>query len=193
MKSMLPMNPALNILAVSGSLRKGSSTTLLLQALQHLAPENLQLEIWENLDTLPHFNPDLDREGEMNVQAVQDWREKVQKADGVLICTPEYAAGLPGSFKNALDWLVGSGDMADKPVAAVAASPYPTSAEHAHTSLMLTLGMLEARVPAENQLKIGLLSKKLNAQAEITDPELNTELQRVLSALQQTILQAQPV
>ncbi|GEM47019.1 NADPH-dependent FMN reductase [Deinococcus cellulosilyticus] len=190
--SSIQLSRPLNILAVSGSLRKASSNSLLVQAIQHLAPAGVAIEVWDDLDALPHFNPDLDVEDAPRIEAVQSWREKVKSADGVVLCTPEYAAGVPGSFKNALDWLVGSGDLADRPVAAISASPYPTAGEHAHTSLMLTLGMLGARVPEGAQLKIGLINRKISPQGEIIDPELKEALKKVLFVLAESVI-GQPV
>lgn len=184
---------SLNLLAVSGSLRKASSNSLLVQAIQPLAPAGVAIEVWDALDGLPHFNPDLDVEDAPGISAVQAWREKVRSSAGVILCTPEYAAGMPGSFKNALDWLVGSGDLSDRPVAAISASPYPTAGEHAHHALMLTLGMLGARVSDSTQLKIGLINKKVSPQGEITDPELKASLEQLLHALVEDIRQKQMV
>lgn len=179
-----------HFLALSGSIRKSSSNSILLQALKNHAPEPIHIEIWEGLESLPHFNPDLDHDGQVP-EAVLQFRGKIQAAQAVILCTPEYAAGVPGAFKNALDWLVGSGDLADKPVAAISASPYPTAGEQAHHSLMLTLGMLGARVPEGAQLKVGLVNKKLSPEGSVLDEVLQKELQEVLLALHSAVLQPQ--
>lgn len=104
----------MEIMAISGSLRKVSSNTTLLRAVQRLAPEGVLITIYTGLGDLPHFNPDL--EGQ-EPQSVFDLRAQMQKAAGVLICSPEYAHGVPGVLKNALDWLVGSGETVNKPFA----------------------------------------------------------------------------
>ena len=84
-----------------------------------------------------HFSPDLD--GEDAPTPVVHLRTLLGGSDGVLICTPEYAFGMPGSLKNALDWTVSSGDLNEKPVAAISASPLHSGGDKAHASLLLTL------------------------------------------------------
>src|SRR4030095_3213606 len=94
------------LLAISGSLRAGSSNTEVLRALTLLAPPRVTIEHYEGLAMLPAFNPDLDAEGMAAPAPVQNLRAQVQTADAIVICSPEYAHGVPGSLKNALDWLV---------------------------------------------------------------------------------------
>src|SRR2546425_6156409 len=101
----------MQILAVSGSLRAVSKNTAILEAARLLAPPRVEITLYTGLDTLPHFNPDLDTpDGRSGPEAVADWRAGVAQADGLLISSPEYAHGLPGTLKNALDWLVSSVD-----------------------------------------------------------------------------------
>ncbi|NJR32237.1 MAG: NAD(P)H-dependent oxidoreductase, partial [Chamaesiphon sp. CSU_1_12] len=88
-----------------------------------LAPDRIELSIYDGIGNLPHFNPELD--DELAIAAVQDWRTQIQAADGILFCTPEYAHGVPGSLKNALDWIVSSGEFMGKPTAIISASPSP--------------------------------------------------------------------
>ncbi len=99
----------LNVLAISGSLRAASSNGALLTAATSHAPVGVEIEIYRNMGALPHFNPDDD--GENAPAIVADLRARVGAADGLLICTPEYAHGLPGSLKNLLDWLVSGGEL----------------------------------------------------------------------------------
>ena len=80
-----------------------------------------RIRVYEGLATHPHYSPELDTPDVP--EAVQDWRRRLASADGVAICTPEYAFGMPGSLKNALDWVVSSGELLRKPVAALSASP----------------------------------------------------------------------
>ena len=104
----------MRILAISGSLRASSSNTALLQAAAALAPQDVEVVLYDGLGDLPHFNPDLD--GETVAPAVSSWRSKLRDADGVVFSVPEYAHSVPGVLKNSLDWVVGSGELADKPV-----------------------------------------------------------------------------
>src|ERR1700682_2784588 len=109
------------LLAISGSLRAASSNMALLQAACLLARPPLIVELYDGLALLPHFNPDLDTDAA--APPVSDLRARIRAADGLLISSPEYARGVPGSLKNALDWLVSAEDFAGKPVALFNASP----------------------------------------------------------------------
>ncbi|MGF6231050.1 NAD(P)H-dependent FMN reductase [Inquilinus ginsengisoli] len=124
---------AVKILAISGSLRAGSSNTALLHAMAALAPAGVEVSVYGGLADLPHFNPDLDPE---SIPAVADFRALLAAADGVLISSPEYAHGVAGVMKNALDWVVATGEFVDKPVALINASP---RAHHAQEALTETL------------------------------------------------------
>jgi NAD(P)H-dependent FMN reductase len=113
----------ISILAISGSLRTGSANSAVVAAAEQLALQDVAVFVFEGLETLPPFNPD--REAEMPA-AVQAWRDALQTSDAVLISSPEYAHGVPGVLKNALDWVVGTGEFMHKPVALVNASAYST-------------------------------------------------------------------
>src|SRR5215216_3583814 len=100
------MTQSLHILAISGSLRAASSNMAVLQALAALAPADLTIAMYDQLADLPYFNPDIDREGDTPPASVAELRAQIGRADGIIICSPEYAHGVPGVLKNALDWLV---------------------------------------------------------------------------------------
>jgi len=106
------------LIAVSGSLKQSSANSRLVQAMAEIEPR--RIEVWEGLGALPHFTPDDD-----GGDPVAFWRAEVARADALLLATPEYAGGMPGSLKNALDWLVGTGELYDKTVAVVSAAPSP--------------------------------------------------------------------
>lgn len=108
------------ILALNGSLRAESANNLVLGHLRAVALPPVQIVMGPPLDTLPHFNPDHDVDPAP--ASVQMLRTQIAQADAVLICTPEYTFSIPGSLKNALDWLVLSGSLYDKRIAVVATS-----------------------------------------------------------------------
>ncbi|MFD0695389.1 NADPH-dependent FMN reductase [Paenibacillus sp. GCM10027628] len=166
----------MNILAISGSLRAKSSNTAILQAASTLAPAGMKVSFYEGIGGLPHFNPDID--GDEPPAAVREWRQQLQSADGVLICTPEYANGVPGVLKNALDWIVSSGEFMNKRTAVISASPMTTGGEKAHDSLLLTLGMLTAKITCT--MKVAMVSKKLDPAGAITDDALEQEIRRLM-------------
>jgi chromate reductase, NAD(P)H dehydrogenase (quinone) len=134
----------MHLLAISGSLRDGASNTALLQAAALIAPNGVAIELYTGLAELPPFNPDLDTgDARLLPASVADLRARIGAADGLLISTPEYAHGLPGAFKNALDWLVGSVEFPGKPVAILMAS---SRATHARTQLLEILSTMSASI-----------------------------------------------
>src|ERR1700710_47156 len=141
----------IRILAISGRLRAGSSNTALLRAAAELAPAGVEIEIYDGLGDLPHFNPDLEAN---EPPAVTDLRDRVRRADGLLISSPEYAHGVPGAMKNALDWLVGGEEFIHKPVALLNASP---RSHHAQESLAETITTMSGRLVAAASVAIPLL------------------------------------
>ncbi|MCC5645875.1 NAD(P)H-dependent oxidoreductase [Nostoc sp. CHAB 5824] len=118
---------------------------------------------------------------------VKDWCTLLEKSDGVLISTPEYAYGMPGVLKNALDWIVPSGELIDKPVATISASPSELGGSKAHASLMLTLTALAANLIESGSVTIPFVGKKLNANGELTDMNTVQSLKFLLDALVQAI------
>jgi NAD(P)H-dependent FMN reductase len=169
----------IHVLALSGSLRSRSSNTALLHAAAKLANERLAISIYDGIGDLPHFNPDLDEEAAP--APVARFRAALRQADGLLICTPEYANGVPGVLKNALDWLVSSAELYAKPVAVISASPTPMGGEKAYESLLLTLGMLNAGFAGG--LRIPFVSMKLDAEGAITDPDTVEAMRGLLTDL----------
>lgn len=127
----------MRIVALSGSLQQHSSNTALLGVARSLAPEGATVVISGAVGQVPAFNPDLDHPP--GPTAVAGFRREIQMADAVLIASPEYAYGVPGALKNALDWLVGSGELYGKPVAIVAGSPRAEGAVRVRGDLERTL------------------------------------------------------
>ena len=168
------------ILAISGSLRIASTNTFLLNAAAALAPQNIRFVVYRGLGDLPHFNPDLDKEPAP--AAVADFRSQLRKSAGVIISSPEYAHGVPGVLKNALDWLVASGELYEKPVALFSASPRAT---YAQASLKETLNVMTARIVEETCIPAG---QGLDAAAIIGDSELATPLRSALARFADIIL-----
>jgi chromate reductase len=173
------MTEKIKILAISGSTKKASSNLNLIMAIASLASDSFVVNIFEGLAELPHFNPDLDYE---NVpQQVISFRQQLREADGILICSPEYALGVPGALKNAVDWTVSSMDFSGKPVALITAS---LSGLQAHKSILGTLLILEARITAETQLLISFVKSNVSSDCKITETEtLNCVLKLIRSLI----------
>ncbi len=168
----------MKIVAISGSLRAASSNTALVRVAIASAPAGIDAVLYDGLGDLPHFSPELDPP-----DSVKHLRALLASADGVLLCTPEYAYGIPGSLKNALDWLVFSGELWRKPVAVLSASPSARGGEYAHAALSLTLSALEAAVVEAASLQIPFMATKLNAEKEVSDPATLAALGASLAAL----------
>lgn len=168
----------IHILAISGSLKSTSSNTTILKYISTLYPDTIEFSFFNDLDKLPHFNPDK----EEGTHAVADLKQYIQKADGVIICTPEYAFGVPGSLKNALDWTVSTGDLNDKPVVAISASPLNTGGDKALTSLLLTLSALGTKMTEHSSLSIANLAGKIK-NGEVIDDTTKEQLHLILDHL----------
>jgi NAD(P)H-dependent FMN reductase len=134
----------MEIIGISGSLRKHSSNAALLRAAARVAPSGVRVTLYDALGGLPHFTPDLDEEGTEPPPAVAALRRLLIGADAVLISSPEYAHGVPGAMKNLLDWLVSTGELVDKPVALLNASP--VGGRFAQEALLETLRTMNWKV-----------------------------------------------
>ena len=146
---------------------------------------NISISLYERLGELPHFNSELDND---NVpEPVRNWRARLQECDGVLICTPEYAHGVPGVLKNALDWSVSSGEFMDKPTAVISASPSPDGGDKANASLVQTLRVMMAKIVKGATLLIPAVSTKLNDKGEITDIAITQALKSLLNVVSDVI------
>jgi NAD(P)H-dependent FMN reductase len=165
------------VLAIPGSLRTTSSNAALLRAGARLAPAGMELLLYEGLGALPHFSPDLDLEP--LPAPVRDLRERIAAADALFISSPEYAHGMPGSLKNALDWLVSALEALDKPVLLVSASP--GGAAHAHAQLSEVLRTMNLRLVDGGAHQF--TRARLDASGEVTDPGILQALAKGLAAL----------
>lgn len=143
----------MKILGISGSLQASSSNMELLRSAAELAPDGIDVDISPTLAALPHFNPDLVVD-ERSPEAVMGFRALVAAADAVIIATPEYAYGMPGSLKNALDWLVGTGEMYGKRVAVLSAAPSEERGQNARQWTVQTLRAQGADVRASSTVRV---------------------------------------
>src|SRR4029077_14578438 len=167
---------------ISGSLRTASSNTAVLQAAARLGPPGVTIELYDKLGELPHFNPDFDNERLPAI--VAEFRALVGAVDGILISSPEYARGVPGTLKNALDWLVGSFEFPNKCVALINTSP---RASHAQASLTTTLETMSARLVADASVTLPLLGTMLGVDEIVASPELAEPLRRAIAAFVRAI------
>lgn len=168
----------MRILGISGSLRSASINSMLLRATARLAPTYIDVSIFSGLGDLPLFNPDLEGSLPANVIAFQ---RSVAEADALLFASPEYAHGVTGAIKNALDWLVGFEPFANKIVAVLNASP---RAHHADDALREILKTMAAVIIESASITFPLLGTGLDESAMVAAPSIAGAVRESLLAIQ---------
>jgi chromate reductase, NAD(P)H dehydrogenase (quinone) len=180
----------MSLLLISGSLREGSTNTALLRTAHTMDADT---ELFAGMGALPHFNPDDD--GDDLPAAVRDLRAATGRAEALLVCTPEYAGALPGSFKNLLEWLVGGGEAYRKPIAWINVSgpAAPTGAADAHASLRKVVGYLSMAVVEEACLRIPVARDAVGEDGLIADAAIREPLAAALAALRAGAARVEPL
>ena len=172
----------MKLLALSGSLRAASTNTATLEALSVLAPPGVEIPLYRDLGALPLFNPDDDEIAPP--PAVAALRALVGSAAGLIIAAPEYAHGVPGALKNALDWLVASDAFPGKPVAMINTAP---RSFHAQSALRETLATMSARLIPEAFVALPLTGKMVDAAEIAANPRFAAALRAALDAFVEAI------
>ena len=144
----------MRILAISGSLQAKSKNLALLTAASRLAPPGVELVLFDGLRDLPHFNPDIEADGVP--ESVRRLRQALADSDAILIASPEYGFSLPGALKNAIDWVIGSGQLEGKVVAITAAVPGPERGRRGLQALRDTLSAVRAEIVRGEPIPTGL-------------------------------------
>lgn len=177
------------ILALSGSTRKNSTNENILKAVAAFLPEGWKMQLFDRLDELPFFNPDLAQNEDVIPEKVKAFYQLIEEAEGVIICTPEYVFSLPGVLKNALEWTVATTLFSYKPFAYIIAS---ASGEKAFESLDLIMEtLLQEPVNDNCKLLIKGARGKINKQGRIADEDLKAKIRKMTEALVQKIENAE--
>jgi NAD(P)H-dependent FMN reductase len=176
------MSATRRVLCLCGSLRRVSSNRAALEAARQLAPASLELAMYDGLAALPLFNPD--DEHDPLPASVLALREAVGRADALLVACPEYAHGVPGAFKNLLDWLVGSLEFPGKPVLLLNTSA--RGSYHAQEALAEILGTMSAELLTAQPLPVALPGAGCTAESLLANHERCTELRVALDILADT-------
>jgi chromate reductase, NAD(P)H dehydrogenase (quinone) len=172
----------MNVLAISGSLRRDSHNTNLLRSAGQLAPVGVRVVVWDGLRDVPPFDEDYEAS---EPAAVARMRAAVADADAVLFATPEYNSSIPGQLKNAVDWLSrpkATAALRNKPVAVVGASTGAFGAVWAQAELRKVLAASGARV-IEGDVAVGHAPQKFDADGILEDEDLREQLAEVLDML----------
>jgi chromate reductase len=173
----------LRILGISGSLRRESHNANLLRAAAKLLPPGVELELYDGLRELPHY--DADRDVEPADSAVRQLRDAIESADGVLIATPEFNGSIPGVLKNALDWAsrpFPDNALRGKPVAVIGASTGMFGAVWAQAETRKVLGIIGADV-IDHELPVGLADTAFNDDGQLIEPEQRAVLADLVDVL----------
>lgn len=173
------MSSPRRVLCLCGSLRRVSANRATLEATQRLAPASLVLLLYNGLAALPPFNPDVERAALPPV--VQALRDTVVQADALLIASPEYAHGVPGAFKNLLDWLVGSPEFPGKPVLLLNTSA--RGSHHAQEALAEILRTMSAELLTAQPMPVALPGAGCTTEQVLASAERCMELRAALDVL----------
>ncbi|HEU5025410.1 MAG TPA: NADPH-dependent FMN reductase [Spirillospora sp.] len=175
----------LTIVAISGSLRRGSHNTGLFRALQVMAPPGVTIDLFDGLRALPHF--DQDREREHVPGPVADLRRRIRTSDGIVIATPEYNSAIPGVLMNALDWASRPAEDASlrgRPVAILGASPSQFGTARAQTVLRQVLHRIQAPVVAQPEITVFRSHERFDTEGRLLpDPATEALMRRLLDEL----------
>lgn len=171
----------MQILAVSGSLRASSYNTALLQNAAKLNSPELTFKLFDALVDIPPFDPDInDRSLPASVTKL---RHAIDQANAIIISTPEYAHGIPGVLKNALDWLVSCNEMILKPIAVMSVSTSGLGAYRAHSDLIKVLHAMNTSVIIDASLNVPFAKLKFNEKRELVDSETIQALKNALARI----------
>jgi chromate reductase len=179
----------MKILAISGSVRKQSYNTALLRSVRDLSKPPIQIEICNYLDAIPTFDPTLsDNQAPDSVKA---FRSQLATSSALIICTPEYAHGIPGGLKNALDWVVDSAELVLKPVAVMSVSTSGLGGFRSHSALIHVLSAMNWNVVVEASVNVPFAKNRFNENLEIIDELTKRRLETSLAALTRAIEELQ--
>lgn len=171
-----------NVVVIIGSASRNSANQKLMDNFAVLANDDFNLTIYNDLKLLPHFDPELSAKNPPAI--IVDFREAIRKADGVLICTPEYVFSIPSGLKNAIEWCVTTTVFSDKPTGLITAS---ANGQKGHEELQLIMRTLVAKFTDETSLLIQGIKGKINEQGEITDSKTKDELIKFIGAFKTLI------
>lgn len=170
------------IFVINGSASDNSSNQKLIDNFAYLTKEFFNLTVFNDLKTLPHFNPELSVANTPKI--ISDFRNNIEMADGVLICTPEYIFSIPSGLKNAIEWCVSTTLFADKPTGIITASAI---GEKGHEELQLLANTIMAKFTPETTLLIKGIKGKINESGNIIDDKTKDDLKKFIDAFKKLL------
>ncbi len=182
------MDTPLSVLAFAGSLRKGSYNKALLRNARELAPDSLEISIFD-LEGIPLYNADLEAKGDP--ERVTEFKNAIQSADGVLIATPEYNHGVPAVSKNAVDWASRppkNAPLNEKPVGIMGASPGQTGTARGQSQLRQAFEFTNSFCMPQPEIMVYRAHEKFDDEGNLTDEKTREYLGKYLEAFRDWIL-----
>jgi len=165
------------VVIINGSASENSSNQLLIDNILEQTRPFFEIVVFRNLKSFPHFDPELSISNPPKV--IRDFRCEIEKAAGVIFCTPEYVFSIPSGLKNALEWCVSTTVFSEKPVAVITAS---SSGVKGHEELKLILKTMMAKFNSDTTLLIQGVKGKINEQGEVIDNKTKIELEKFIEA-----------
>jgi len=160
------------IFAIIGSASSNSSNQKLVEKIASLTSENNNMIIYTDLKTLPHFDPELSADNPP--KQIFDFRNNIEKADGIIICTPEYVFSIPSGLKNAIEWCIATTIFSDKPSGLITAS---ASGQKGHEELQLIMRTAMAKFTDKTSLLIQGIKGKFDEHGNLTDNKTLNEIE----------------
>lgn len=166
-----------NIFVINGSASENSSNLKLIEFFKDLTKSFFTLKVFNDLKSLPHFDPELSVNNTPKI--ISDFRQDIEKADGIVISTPEYIFSIPSGLKNALEWCVSTTIFSEKPTGFITAS---ASGQKGHEELQLILKTLSAKFTPDTSLLIQGVKGKIDGEGNINDVKTKNELEKFANA-----------
>ena len=166
-----------NILAIIGSASENSANLQLVELIGDLTKHQLNLSVYKELKSLPHFDPELSANNPP--EKITELRNKIQQADGIIICTPEYVFSIPSGLKNAIEWCIATTVFSDKPCGLITAS---AQGQKGHEELQLIMKTAMAQFNENTTLLIQGIKGKFDKQGNLISKETRNELERFIAA-----------
>jgi NAD(P)H-dependent FMN reductase len=170
------------IFAIIGSASKNSANEMLIDSISKLTIDDFNFIVFKTLKTLPPFDPELSTDNPP--KQIVEFREKIQKADGVIICSPEYIFSIPSGLKNAIEWCVSTTVFSDKPIGLITAS---ANGQKGHEELQLIMKTVMTQFTDDTTLLIQGIKGKINEQGIITDEKTKENLTKFIDAYKKLI------
>ncbi|UII24241.1 NADPH-dependent FMN reductase [Fulvivirga ligni] len=171
------MSKKLKIIGICGSASQNSGNLAILKFISECMKAEFDIQLIDDLAQFPHFRTELTTEN--TPEKISEFRNAVQEADGIIICSPEYVFSIPSGLKNVLEWCVSTTVFSDKPVALITAS---ASGEKGHEELQLIMKTIQASFTEDSTLLIQGIKGKISKEGEILDQHTKIQLQDLVKS-----------